>query len=60
MNEDGIQARIERERNKLHVLTEKYNGQFGHPRVIHQSMILDELINQYYQLHIRNIKKPIA
>lgn len=60
MNEDGILVKIERERNKLHMLTEKYNGQFGHPRVIHQSMILDELINLYYQLYDRNIKKPIA
>lgn len=55
-----VQARIEKARTKLHVLTEKYDGQFGHPVVIAQSVVLDQLINQYNRLHENNRKKPIA
>jgi hypothetical protein len=36
-----VQARIEKARNQLHILTEKYNGQFGHPQVITQYLLLD-------------------
>ncbi|MGG0823527.1 aspartyl-phosphate phosphatase Spo0E family protein [Paenibacillus turicensis] len=55
-----VQARIEKARNQLHILTEKYNGQFGHPQVISQSVLLDELINQYNRLRELHKKKPTA
>ncbi|MHA7584732.1 aspartyl-phosphate phosphatase Spo0E family protein [Paenibacillus vandeheii] len=53
-----MQLRIERARNRLYVLTEKY-GDFQHPAVIKQSMVLDELINQYNRAG-EQIKKPIV
>ncbi|WP_337035804.1 aspartyl-phosphate phosphatase Spo0E family protein [Paenibacillus illinoisensis] len=53
-----IQLRIERARNRLHHLTEKH-GNFQHPAVIKQSMLLDELINQYNRTG-EQIKKPIG
>jgi len=53
-----MQLRIERARNRLHVMAEKY-GKFQHPAVIKQSIILDELINQYNRAG-EQIKKPIV
>lgn len=50
MDLHSLQERIEAARIKLHVLTEKYNGQLLHPYVIRQSVRLDNLINQYNQL----------
>lgn len=50
-----IQNCIEVARQKLHFTWQKY-GEFGHPKVIEQSIILDELINQYNR---QIIKKPI-
>jgi len=41
-----IQLRIEHARNLLYTLAEKHRG-VQHPAVIKQSMILDDLINQY-------------
>lgn len=41
-----IQRRIDRARKHLHILVEKY-GEIQHPAVIKQSMVLDDLINQY-------------
>lgn len=52
-------ARVEQARHKLHVLVQEY-GELGHPKVIKQSQILDELINNYYRKKEINIKKPIA
>lgn len=49
---------IERARNRLYVLADKY-GEFQHPAVINQSIILDELINQYNRAG-EQIKKPIV
>ena len=43
-----LHYRIERARTKLHELSEEHGG-FMHPKVLIQSMILDELINKYYQ-----------
>ncbi|ETT69719.1 hypothetical protein C173_17476 [Paenibacillus sp. FSL R7-277] len=41
-----VQVRIERARNRLHILAEKHHD-LQHPAVLKQSMVLDELINQY-------------
>ncbi|WP_028590475.1 aspartyl-phosphate phosphatase Spo0E family protein [Paenibacillus massiliensis] len=43
-----VRVRIERERIKLHQVTARYPMQ--HPKVIAQSIKLDELINYYQQL----------
>ncbi|MGE6668544.1 aspartyl-phosphate phosphatase Spo0E family protein [Paenibacillus xylanexedens] len=51
-----IQLRIERARNLLYALAEKHRG-VQHPAVIKQSMILDDLINQYNKEGAQ--KKPI-
>lgn len=49
MDLHSLQERIEAARIKLHVLTEKHNGQLCHPYVIRQSVRLDKLINEYNQ-----------
>ncbi|WP_339314345.1 aspartyl-phosphate phosphatase Spo0E family protein [Paenibacillus sp. FSL M7-0896] len=41
-----VQVRIERARNQLHILAEKHHD-LQHPAVLKQSVVLDELINQY-------------
>nr|WP_238652063.1 aspartyl-phosphate phosphatase Spo0E family protein [Paenibacillus piscarius] len=41
-----VQIRIERARKQLHMLAEKHHD-LQHPAVLKQSMLLDELINQY-------------
>ncbi|GGF66338.1 hypothetical protein GCM10010912_09190 [Paenibacillus albidus] len=38
--------RIERARYKLHQMQMQY-GSFNHPKVLRQSVALDELLNQY-------------
>lgn len=38
---------IEEARKQLNELVEVHNNEFQHPDVIQQSMLLDELINQY-------------
>ncbi|CAI6085272.1 hypothetical protein PAECIP112173_04585 [Paenibacillus sp. JJ-100] len=43
---DTLERRIEHARKQMHALLNKY-GLFLHPAVIKQSMVLDELINQY-------------
>ncbi|MFB5759566.1 Spo0E family sporulation regulatory protein-aspartic acid phosphatase [Paenibacillus medicaginis] len=53
-----LQIRIERARKRLHLQVQKHG--LGHPRVLEQSMRLDELINQYNRLGKEKIKKPIA
>ncbi|QOS81749.1 aspartyl-phosphate phosphatase Spo0E family protein [Paenibacillus sp. JNUCC31] len=52
-----IQLRIERARTRLHALAKKHRG-VQHPAVIKQSMVLDDLINQYNREKAQ-IKKPI-
>ncbi|MBR2565787.1 MAG: aspartyl-phosphate phosphatase Spo0E family protein [Paenibacillus sp.] len=56
-----IKDRIERDRQKLRQLAENHGMQDD--KVLKQSMILDELINEYYRFqykkHIMN-RQPIA
>ncbi|MFM9278628.1 aspartyl-phosphate phosphatase Spo0E family protein [Paenibacillus jiagnxiensis] len=54
-----LRIRIERERQRLHLMVQKY-GELSHPRVLKQSIRLDELINQYNRMGKEKIKKPIA
>lgn len=49
MDRDELKLRIEEAREKLHQLKTEY-GELLHPQVIHQSMVLDELINMYNQV----------
>ncbi|PYE50709.1 aspartyl-phosphate phosphatase Spo0E family protein [Paenibacillus barcinonensis] len=46
MDRDELKLRIEEARERLHQLKTEY-GDLLHPQVIHQSMVLDELINRY-------------
>lgn len=50
-----LKLQIEAARQKLYQLKMDY-GNLLHPHVIQQSMVLDDLINQYNQV---KIKKPI-
>jgi hypothetical protein len=52
-----MQLRIERARNRLHAQVEKHR-RVQHPAVIKQSMVLDDLINQFIREEAQ-IKKPI-
>ncbi|ANY73205.1 MULTISPECIES: aspartyl-phosphate phosphatase Spo0E family protein [Paenibacillus] len=54
---DGMKFDIERERNKLHKMKQRYRD-FNHPKVLEQSAVLDELINQYNRFLRED--KPIA
>lgn len=54
---EGIQTNIERERHKLHIMKQRYR-EFNHPKVLGQSLVLDELINKYNRFLKEN--KPIA
>jgi len=54
---EGIRFDIEQERNKLHKMKQRYRD-FNHPKVLRQSIVLDELINQYNRFLKEN--KPIA
>lgn len=47
---------VEAARQKLHDLQNKYG--FGHASVLKQSMVLDELINQYQYTYYRRKKNP--
>jgi hypothetical protein len=58
-NSIEIQARMERARHKMHLLVQEYGG-FEHSKVIKQSMLLDELINQYNRIDGQKLKKPIV
>ncbi|WP_342553095.1 aspartyl-phosphate phosphatase Spo0E family protein [Paenibacillus sp. FSL R7-0652] len=49
MNRDELKLRIEEARERLHQLKTEY-GELIHPQVVHQSMVLDELINMYNQV----------
>ena len=50
---------IEQARKQLNDLAEVYNNDFQHPVVIKQSMLLDELINQYSRSG-KEKEKPIV
>ncbi|QNR70524.1 aspartyl-phosphate phosphatase Spo0E family protein (plasmid) [Paenibacillus peoriae] len=53
MNRDEtltLNEQMECARQRLHDLYEQYGG-FGHACVLEQSMILDELINQYNHMY---------
>ncbi|WP_160037208.1 aspartyl-phosphate phosphatase Spo0E family protein [Paenibacillus sp. An7] len=52
-------ASIEQARKQLNALVKKYNNDFQHPVVIKQSMLLDELINQYSRTG-KQKEKPIV
>lgn len=54
----SIRIRIERARSKLHQLQTQYGG-FGHPDVLRQSVVLDELLNTYTN-NYRMEKRPPA
>ncbi|MBY0206776.1 aspartyl-phosphate phosphatase Spo0E family protein [Paenibacillus cucumis (ex Kampfer et al. 2016)] len=49
MERDELKLRIEEARERLHQIKTEY-GELLHPQVIHQSMVLDELINMYNQV----------
>lgn len=55
-----LKLRIECARTRLHELAKKHSAEFGHPAVIKQSILLDELINQYNRLVGEQLKKPIV
>lgn len=52
-----LKNQIEKARYNLHMLVEHNEGRFGHPDVLQQSMVLDELINEYNRM---NLSKPRA
>ena len=58
-NSEKIKACIEAERQKLNRLAQSYG--LRSKRVIHQSVILDGLINQYNKIMYAdmNLRKPI-
>ncbi|WP_440113642.1 aspartyl-phosphate phosphatase Spo0E family protein [Paenibacillus sp. QZ-Y1] len=55
MHCDELKLQIEAARQKLYQLKMDY-GDLLHPQVIHQSMVLDDLINRYN--HVK-IEKPM-
>ncbi len=48
----AIRIHIERERSKLYRMQIQYDD-FSHPKVIRQSVLLDELINKYNQAFLK-------
>ncbi|WP_404580983.1 MULTISPECIES: Spo0E family sporulation regulatory protein-aspartic acid phosphatase [unclassified Paenibacillus] len=57
-NEETLQQRLENNRQRLYDLQAKYG--LSHIDVLRQSMVLDELINQYHRMYYAQLKKPIA
>nr|WP_025684650.1 aspartyl-phosphate phosphatase Spo0E family protein [Paenibacillus maysiensis] len=57
-SEETLQQRLEKNRQWLYDLQAKYG--LGHMDVLRQSMVLDELINQYNRVYYAKLKKPIA
>ncbi|WP_068502557.1 aspartyl-phosphate phosphatase Spo0E family protein [Paenibacillus kribbensis] len=58
IRDDILCQKLEKARQKLYVLQAKYG--FGHASVLRQSVILDNLINQYnHRFYVRD-KNPIA
>ncbi|WP_083205374.1 aspartyl-phosphate phosphatase Spo0E family protein [Bacillus sp. FJAT-27264] len=52
-SQPAILLQVERAREELHQTQKRY-GFFTHPKVIEQSMILDELLNQYQRKRLVN------
>ncbi|WP_068497877.1 aspartyl-phosphate phosphatase Spo0E family protein [Paenibacillus kribbensis] len=48
-SEKTLQQRLEKNRQRLYDLQAKYG--LGHTNVLRQSMVLDELINQYNRIY---------
>ncbi|ADM72456.1 hypothetical protein GMA19_04702 [Paenibacillus polymyxa E681] len=48
--DESLIKQLESARQRLHDLYKQYGG-FGHSCVLEQSMILDELINQYNRMY---------
>ncbi|EES74093.1 aspartyl-phosphate phosphatase Spo0E family protein [Paenibacillus phoenicis] len=59
-NSEKIRFRIELERQELNRLAQRYG--MRHARVLHQSVVLDRLLNKYSQVIYSNYRrrKPIA
>ncbi|AET58050.1 hypothetical protein HPL003_06435 [Paenibacillus terrae HPL-003] len=57
-SEKALQQRLEKNRQRLYDLQAKYG--LDHMYVLRQSMVLDELINQYNRMYYTKLKKPIA
>ncbi|WNS42596.1 aspartyl-phosphate phosphatase Spo0E family protein [Paenibacillus sp. MMS20-IR301] len=57
-NPASVRIRIERARSRLHQLQTRHGG-FGHPEVLRQSVVLDELLNTYDNVY-RIKKRPPA
>ncbi|MGM1019366.1 MAG: Spo0E family sporulation regulatory protein-aspartic acid phosphatase [Bacillota bacterium] len=53
-----LRYRLEKNRQKLYDLQKEYG--LDDARVLKQSMLLDELINQYNRTFYTNVKKPTA
>lgn len=53
-----LQQRLEKNRQRLYDLQAKYG--LGHMYVLRQSIVLDELTNQYNRIYYAKLKKPIA
>ncbi|MEK3731850.1 MULTISPECIES: aspartyl-phosphate phosphatase Spo0E family protein [Paenibacillus] len=58
MYTDVMLQRIEDARQLLYQMEQQYG--LRHPRVLKQSMELDELLNRYYRSTYRKNVKPIA
>ncbi|OKP73147.1 hypothetical protein A3844_23115 [Paenibacillus helianthi] len=53
--QDCLKQTLEQARRDLNNLQYKYD--LDHPAVLHQSMVLDELINQYTRSNVAQVKK---
>lgn len=51
-------TKIEQERQKLYQMEQQYQT-LGHPEVIKQSQILDNLLNHYYRNKYQKSQQPI-
>jgi hypothetical protein len=56
--QEALRQRLEKAREKFYDLQKKHG--FGDARVLRQSMLLDELINQYNRTFYAHAKKPTA
>lgn len=56
--QEALGRRIDRDRQTLYDLAKLYG--FNHDRVLKQSRMLDELINQYNRTVYKHTKKPTA
>ncbi|AOK91561.1 MULTISPECIES: aspartyl-phosphate phosphatase Spo0E family protein [Paenibacillus] len=58
IRDDILCQQLEKARQKLYILQAKYG--FNHASVLRQSVIMDNLINQYNHLFYIKEKKPTA